>query len=504
MILSQRHNRIDTMKDYVFIGWSRNLDLAIALENQLKEKGFNCVIGGEYEHNPPDVGTRRTVHETVINQMNRCNQAILLFQNKNNNGISENLIYELGYLSAQNSYTNVHIIKIDITEDDLRLFPTDLHGVWGTNISMSDYDDDNGRVAGKIVEIFEKKQCHIKKKNKFEILNNHHFVEYEMRIHFETPTMSDYDLASEIMDYTKSAFCYQEQIDIRQKMEKFNEQMSERGNSSEELRLSVEYALVTLDLFCSTIPDKDSKSISMDEHTFNYYLDRYKSIVNRIIGKFTDDKTPDEESLNYFENVANHIGKICSDKTKDFVSNNQFEVFVLGQMLEHIAYLHHVYLYKKEEIAADDKKKYSKDGIDYCNKAIDILKVLMSNSEDEMYAKLLLSYAYKCLSSFNDNLGEKDESERNQQKSLKLRSELNTYVVNTPAIRHSLKDYIMLEYYHQVIEFVKNINENKKKKYYLIEIRKYVDERSKIDSVKSYMFKTLADDVKKYDIAIKK
>jgi hypothetical protein len=62
----------------------------------------------------------------------------------------------------------------------------------------------------------------------------------------------------------------------------------------------------------------------------------------------------------------------------------------------------------------------------------------------------------------------------------------------------------MLEYYHQVIEFVENINEDKKKKYYLIEIGKYVDERSKIDSVKSYMFKTLADDVKEYDMAIKK
>jgi hypothetical protein len=467
------------MKDYVFIGWSKNLDLAIALKKKLEEKGFVCVIGGEYGHNPPDVGTRRTVHETVINQMNRCNQAILLFQNKGNNGISENLIYELGYLSAQKSYTNVHIIKIDITEDDLRLFPTDLHGVWGANISTSEYKGDE-KMAEKIVEIFESKQNHIKKKIKFEILNNHHFVEYEMKIHFETPNMSDYDLASEIMVYTQSAFCYQEQIDIKQKMEKFNEQMGERGNSSEELRLSVEYALVTLDLFCSTIPDKDSKSISMDEHKFNYYLDKYNSIVNRIESKID-------------------VEKIYSDK--DYVSENQFEVLVLGQMQEHIAYLHHVYLYKKEEIAADDKKKYSEEGIVYCNNAIGILNVLMDNSEDNMYAKLLLSYAYKCLSSFNANLGENGECENNQQKSLKLRSELNTYVVNTPAIRHSLKDYIMLEYYHQVIEFVENINEDKKKKYYLIEIGKYVDERSKIDSVKSYMFKTLAE---KYDIAIKK
>lgn len=465
------------MKDYVFIGWSKNLDLAIALKDKLKEEGFNCVIGGEYELNPPDVGTRRTVHETVINQMNLCNQAILLFQKKNNKGISENLIYELGYLSAQNSYTNVHIIKIDIAENDLRLFPTDLHGVWGTNISMSDYDGDNKRVAGEIVKIFKKKQYHIKKKNKFEILNNHHFVEYEMRMHFETPTMSDYDLASEIMVYTQSAFCYQEQIDIRQKMRNFNAQMTERGNSSEELRLSVEYALVTLDLFCSTIPDKDSMSISMDEHKFNYYLDKYNSIVNRIESKID-------------------VEKIYSDK--DYVSENQFEVLVLGQMQEHIAYLHHVYLYKKEEIITDDdRKKYSEKGIEYCNKAIDFLNVMKDNSEDNMYAKLLLSYAYKCLSSFNANLSKNDECENYQQESLKLRSELNTYVVNTPAIRHSLKDYIMLEYYHQVIEFVKNIKEENKRKYYLIEIEKYIGERSKIDSVKSYMFKTLADEVRK-------
>ena len=74
------------MKDYVFIGWSRNRELAINVKNILDKKGFVCVIGGVYENNPYDLRMRKgTVNETINYQMNHCDQAILLFQKLDDN-----------------------------------------------------------------------------------------------------------------------------------------------------------------------------------------------------------------------------------------------------------------------------------------------------------------------------------------------------------------------------------------------------------------------------------
>ena len=341
------------MKDYVFIGWSGDEDIAIFLKEILDEEGFICVIGGEHKGNPPDVGTKKTVHETVINQMNHCDQAILLFRKKEDNlSISGNLIYELGYLSAlynsTDSYAKVHIYKIDITEQESSLFPSDLHGIWGTNISSSDKSTgkkSDKEIAKEIAGIFIKKQDQIARKDKFEILNDHHFVEYEMVNHFETPSMSDYDLAEEILVYVLSAFCYHEQKDIRQKMGEFKKKMIEKKKRSRELNWSVNYALVTLELFCRTIPNKDG-SLSMDKHTFTNFDKNYQSIGNDIIGVFKD-------SLK-----GNNIENVEFDK--EFALKNHFEALLIGQLQEHITYLILVYCYSKIEQEEKEKSEFSK------------------------------------------------------------------------------------------------------------------------------------------------
>ena len=164
------------MKDFVFIGWSRNRDLAIAVKNILDLRGFICVVGGVYEENPESVrGRKGTVNETINYQMNHCDQSILLFQKIDDNlGISGNLIYELVYINDQYNYiespTKLHIFKIDITQADDNLFPSDLHGIWGSNISSSGRTIDD--MAHEIAEVFLNNQTQIKKSNKFKLLNN--------------------------------------------------------------------------------------------------------------------------------------------------------------------------------------------------------------------------------------------------------------------------------------------------------------------------------------------
>ena len=474
------------MKDYVFIGWSRNRELAISVKNILDQKGFLCVIGGVYENNPYDVRMRKgTVNETINYQMNHCDQAILLFQKLDDNlSISGNLIYELGYISAQYNFidasTKLHIFKIDITQADDNLFPSDLHGIWGANISSMAKSIDE--IAMEIADEFISNQRQIKKKNKFNILNNHHFVEYEMKKHIENPSMSDYDLALDILVYLQAAFCYQEQFDMKLKMESFKTRIIEKGNESKELKWSVDYAIVTLTLFCLTIPNEDNMSLSMDGVTFRRLLNNYKSIGEDIIDRFQD-------ALQGFD-----LDEVRF--TEEFNLKNNFEALLIGQMQEHITYLILVYLLSGS-LDVNEKMKYLNMGIKYCNAAIQNLGIIAKNPEDEMYAKLLLSFAHKNLATFYSNLGEENESVLNQKKSLRLRRDINTHINGMSMIRPSLKDYINLEYLLQVVDVIKNYEDEYEKADYLVEIRQYIEKRHRAERVRDYMVDSLTNEYNK-------
>lgn len=468
------------MKDYVFIGWSRNRELAICLKEILDKKGFVCVIGGVYENNPYDVRMRKgTVNETINYQMNHCDQAILLFQKLDDNlSISGNLIYELGYISAQYNFidatTKLHIFKIDITQADDNLFPTDLHGIWGTNVTSTNKSTEE--VAKEIADEFISNQMQIKKKIKFNILNNHHFVEYEMKKHLDNPSMSDYDLALDILVYLQAAFCYQEQMDMKLKMESFKTKIIERGKDSKELRWSVDHAINTLTLFCLTIPNEDSTSIILDGVTFRKLLNNFKTMGEDIIDKFQDELQGDEVDDVRF--------------TAEFNERNNFEALLIGQLQEHITYLIFVYLLN-DSLDAKEKEKYANVGIKYCKVAIDNLNVIAKNPEDEMYAKLLLSFAHKNLATFYSYLKREEECHAHQRKSFRLRRDINNYVNGMSMIRPSLKDYINLEYLLQVIEIIKNYDDEYEKKDFLVEIRQYIEKRQKVERVRDYMVDSL-------------
>lgn len=474
------------MKDYVFIGWSRNRELAIEVKKNLDKKGFICVIGGVYEDNPYDVRTRKgTVNETINFQMNHCDQAIMLFQKLDDNlSISGNLIYELGYINAQYNFidasTKLHIFRIDITQADDNLFPSDLHGIWGTNISS--LNKTTSDIAEEIADEFINNQKQIKKKNKFDILNNHHFVEYEMKKHLDNPSMSDYDFAQDILVYLQSAFCYQEQSDMKQKMESFKASIVEKGIESKELMWSVDYAILTLTLFCLTIPNEDSMQLSMNGVTYRRLYNNYISISERIIDKFQDSLQGDELSNLRF--------------TNDFCEQNHFEALLIGQMQEHVTYLILVYLLSGE-MDSPEKKKYSQTGIRYCNASISNLEILAKNVDDEMYVKLLLSFAYKNLATFYSFSGQETECHINQKKSLRLRREINTYVNGMPTIRPSLKDYVNLEYLLQVVDVIKNYEDKYERDDYLAEIRQYIEKRQKYERVRDYMVDSLTEEYNK-------
>ena len=468
------------MKDYVFIGWSRNRELAIAIKRILDKKGFVCVIGGIYEGNPESVRVRKgTVNETINFQMNHCDQAILLFQKIDDNlSISGNLIYELGYINAQYNFiessTKLHIFKIDITQADDNLFPSDLHGIWGENVNS--HGKTTEQIAEEIAQSFLQNQSQIKKSNKFDILSNHYFVEYEMRKHFENPAMSDCDLAMNILIYVQAAFCYQEQYDIKQKVEQFRTKMIENNVNSPELDLVTQYAVQSLNLYCMTIPNEDDWHLSMPGITFRGILKNYREIGEKIADRFPA-----------FEDVP--LDKMQIDQA--FIEENYFESWLIAQMQEHVTYLTLVYLLN-EGLDKEELTRYAKLGIEYCEICVKNLRLLSASAEDATYADLLLSYAYKNLSTFHAYLND-GQSEKYQQKSLRLRRDLYSYVKNMSTVRPSLKEYITLEYLSQTVEEIDRCEDKYEREDYLLEIATFIKQRNSSERNRNYMFNSLLE-----------
>ncbi len=471
------------MKDYVFIGWSRNRELAIELKNILDGNGFTCVVGGVYENNPESLRVRKsTVNETINFQMMHCDQSILLFQKIDDNlGISGNLIYELGYISAQYSFiesvTKLHIFKMDITPADDNLFPSDLHGIWGTVISTNNRPVKE--IAEEIAAEFLNNQNQIKLKNKFETLSNHYFVEYEMKKHFDAPTMSDCDLATDFLVYVQSAFCYQEQNDIRQKVRQFNNKMVETGYQSRELSFAAEYARITLELFCMTVPTEADEFL-LHGKEFRHMLREYEDIAENL-----------SDCMDIFDGIS-----LCEMDVSPIITSDPFESWLISQMQEHITYLILVYLINPQ-LESIERQKYAALGMKYCKKCINNLEMLSKNDADKLYASILLSYAYKNLSTFCAILNLDSEAVEAKKKSFRLRRSLNNYVNGNLEIKPSLKDYINLEYMMQIIEELHDIDDEYQKGDYILEIEEYIESKRKIENNRNMMFNIL---IKEFEV----
>ena len=101
------------MKDKIFIAWSGSNGEALKVKSILESKfNYVCCIGG----NADNSSRYSSVGDTVIQQIKECNQAIrgrhgdqqikecnqaiVIFQNRADGAVSNNLFFELGYVLA--------------------------------------------------------------------------------------------------------------------------------------------------------------------------------------------------------------------------------------------------------------------------------------------------------------------------------------------------------------------------------------------------------------------
>ena len=96
------------MKDKIFIVWSGSNKIALKVKEVLESKyNYLCSIGGNSDND----STFSSIGDTVLQQIKNCNQAIVIFQNKENGAVSNNLFFELGYVLARYGQKKIHCVK---------------------------------------------------------------------------------------------------------------------------------------------------------------------------------------------------------------------------------------------------------------------------------------------------------------------------------------------------------------------------------------------------------
>ena len=122
------------MKDKIFIGWSGNNDAALKIKRILEnDYNYICCIGG----NADNSSNFASVGDTVIQQIKSCNQAIMIFQNKADGSISNNLFFELGYVFSSYGAKKVHCVK---KGDEQIVLPSDFDNSFVEPIKAEDED----------------------------------------------------------------------------------------------------------------------------------------------------------------------------------------------------------------------------------------------------------------------------------------------------------------------------------------------------------------------------
>ncbi len=260
------------MKDCIFVAWSGTNEVAIRIKGILEKKNYKCIIGGNSDNN----STFASIGDTVIQQIKTCNQAIVVFQNKKDGSVSNNLFFELGYVMALYGSTKVHCVR---KENEIVTLPSDFDNSFVEPIKNSDCDDDF--VNGIIQYFFARQKLSIVE-NKMDLINNRYRIHDYIQSHFsETGSKcSDYELAQYILYYMQAAHMFSDEKIVEKEIRKFRE--DNHSNLSEELSYAINVCLAYLNLI-DNIQLTDDGNMYIERRTYREFRDVDEQIYEDII-----------------------------------------------------------------------------------------------------------------------------------------------------------------------------------------------------------------------------
>lgn len=268
------------MKDKIFIIWSGENTTALKVKHILEEKhNYLCYVGGNHQNDSQML----SVGDTVVRQMKACNQAIVIFSNKNDRGVSNNLYFELGFVSASYGMKKVHCVK---RYNDNIILPSDFDNSFVECISA----EDDEMYAEGIVSYFINRQKLSVDTNKMYLINNRYLIHEMLQVHYSDvgSKCSDYELAQYVLFYTQSGILYQDEYKILEELKNFKRQYF--NEFSTELHQSISLCIAYLEVASNLVSTDDIVYINSD--IFRSYFNVCKNLLQEInedsLGTFND------------------------------------------------------------------------------------------------------------------------------------------------------------------------------------------------------------------------
>ncbi len=274
------------MKDRVFIAWSGSNDVAHLVKNIL-ENNYNyvCSVGGNYDND----SKLSSVGDTVIQQIKTCNQAIVIFQNRDDGAVSNNLFFELGYVLASYGQKKIHCVK---RVNETVLLPTDFDSSFVEAIKKENSQTlTKEKFAEGIVNYFISRQKMSINENKMFLINNRYIIHDKIVSHYsETGSKcSDYELAQYLLFYLQAAHMFGDERKVYNEILEFKNK--HHYEFSEELSLAVNICLTFLEMVMNIKVRQDGE-VYIDQETFwkfrNDYMHYGKLVAVDDLGVFDE------------------------------------------------------------------------------------------------------------------------------------------------------------------------------------------------------------------------
>ena len=261
------------MKDKVFIAWSGSNTVAMKVKRIMeKDKKYVCSIGGNADNN----SQFSSIGDTVIQQIKVCNQAIVVFQNRKDGNVSNNLFFELGYVLAKYGQMKVHCVK---RSNETVVLPSDFDNSF---VEPIDDGDDDDIFAQRIVDYFLSRQKLSVNTNKMYLINNRYIMHDYIESHYSESgsKCSDYELAQYILFYAEAANLFNDGKKVYGELLKFKN--TYEFDFSEELSISVNLALTYLSMVNDSVTSGDGY-FSIDKHVFLRSKESFERLISRIV-----------------------------------------------------------------------------------------------------------------------------------------------------------------------------------------------------------------------------
>lgn len=401
------------MKDQVFIGWSGSNDIAIQVKKHLETKNYRCTIGGNADNN----SQFSSVGDTVIQQIKSCNQAIMIFCNRSDGQVSNNLFFELGYVLASYGQPKVHCVR---RESERVVLPSDFDNSFVEPIKNSESDE---KFVEGILEYFMNRQKMSINENKMMLINNRYKIHEYIQRHFseQGSKCSDYELAQYILFYMQAGHMFGDTVTSREEMVKFKN--AYHSYFSEELAIAVNMCITFYDMVLNIKSDENG-DMYLERSDFRQFKDKYKE---------------------YYENVKEDGPGAFGEWAKVFILEQFTYAYSLYAMNPNIS----------EEIRLKNFE-HCREWAELAIYALDKLKSepqIIDNNDHRGIISMIYAYIYRNLFLVYKYLGDEDTALKWLEKTKKERTALKNNF-ETGSIDTKLCENFQMEYYLTLIEYL--------------------------------------------------